>query len=254
MGNAVVLFEIGAADDVPLVAFYRELFGWDLQAFPGGAYTMIDTRAGEGIFGGLGKSISGQQQAAFYVETDDLAATLDRATSLGGTTVVTGAEFEGRPYLAIFKDPDGLLIGVIQVPGGYQQHPSQGAGAPVTWFEIMGSDAARTERFYTELFDWTVSGSGVPGYSVVDTGTERGIQGGIGGGQDARWAIVYARVADADRAMALAGELGGTSATDQGLSELKADARAARYGQAGDGMKMAEFRDPAGNVLGVFSY
>jgi predicted enzyme related to lactoylglutathione lyase len=32
MGNPVVRFEIGAADDQPLVRFYGELFGWDLQA------------------------------------------------------------------------------------------------------------------------------------------------------------------------------------------------------------------------------
>jgi predicted enzyme related to lactoylglutathione lyase len=256
MGNAVVLFEVGAADDAALIPFYRELFGWDLLTFaagvPGGAFTSIDTRGGEGILGGISKDPAGESWSGFYVETDDLGATLDRATSLGGTTVITGPEFGGTAYVAIFKDPDGLLVGVMQAPGGEQHHPSQGAGAPVTWFEIMGSDAARTERFYTHVFGWTINGSGVPGYSVVDTGAERGIQGAIGGGQDARWAIVYARVADVDQAMARAGELGGTAATDQGLSELRA-ARAARYGQVVDSMKMAEFRDPAGNAFGIFS-
>jgi hypothetical protein len=34
---------------------------------------------------------------------------------------------------------------------------------------------------------------------------------------------------------------------------LKAAARAALYGSAG-GMKTGAFRDPAGNVFGVFSY
>jgi predicted enzyme related to lactoylglutathione lyase len=31
MGNPVVRFEVGAADHQPLVAFYAELFGWDMQ-------------------------------------------------------------------------------------------------------------------------------------------------------------------------------------------------------------------------------
>jgi hypothetical protein len=256
MGNAVVLFEVGAPDDAPL-AFYRELFGWDLLTvaggLPGGAFTMVDTRGGEGIIGGISKNPVGEPWSGFYVETDDLRATLDRVTSLGGTTVITGPEFDGAPAVAIFKDPDGLLVGVMQAPGA-EQHPSAGAGAPVTWFEIIGSDAARTERFYADVFGWTINGLGVPGYSVVDTGTERGIQGGIGGGQGACRAIVYARVADADQTMARAGQLGGTAATDQGLSDLKATARAALYGEVDASMKMAEFRDPAGNVFGVFSY
>ena len=60
MGNAVVHFEIGGPDDQPLVAFYRHLFGWDLQAMPGGGYTLIDTRGGSGINGGIGKSQTGE--------------------------------------------------------------------------------------------------------------------------------------------------------------------------------------------------
>ena len=42
MGNAVVHFEIGGPDDAPLAAFYGELFGWTLQPFEGGGYTLID--------------------------------------------------------------------------------------------------------------------------------------------------------------------------------------------------------------------
>ena len=60
MGNAVVHFEIGAAADGPLTAFYGELFAWDLAAAPGGGYTVIDTRGdADGINGGIGKIEAG---------------------------------------------------------------------------------------------------------------------------------------------------------------------------------------------------
>ena len=49
-------FDVGAADDGPLVAFYGELFGWGLQGFSGGGYTMVDTRGGDGINGGIDRS------------------------------------------------------------------------------------------------------------------------------------------------------------------------------------------------------
>ena len=56
MGNAVVHFEIGGPDDKPLVDFYGQLFGWNMQSYPGGGYTLIDTQGGGGINGGIGKS------------------------------------------------------------------------------------------------------------------------------------------------------------------------------------------------------
>ena len=44
----------------------------------------------------------------------------------------------------------------------------------------MGSDAARTRQFYAVLFGWTLD-LHFPDYAVVDTGTDRGIIGGLGG-------------------------------------------------------------------------
>jgi predicted enzyme related to lactoylglutathione lyase len=258
VGNAVVHFEVGAAQDGPLVAFYGELFGWGLQGFPGGGYTMVDTRGGDGINGGIGMSQTGEPWSAFYVETDDLQATLDKANSLGGTAVMPVTGFGGGVTVAMFNDPDGLLIGLVRAPAepaqGDGPAPSAGPGAPVTWFEVMGSDAARTQRFYADLFGWTVDSSAFPGYATADTGTGRGIQGGIGGGEESRWATIYAKVADVDQALSHAEKLGGSRISDPGVPALKAAARAALYASPDDHMKTGAFRDPAGNVFGVFSY
>ena len=255
MGNAVVHFEIGAADDGPLVAFYGELFGWGLQGFGGGGYTMIDTRGGAGINGGIGKSQSGEPWSAFYIETDDLPSMLDKANLLGGRTVMPVTDFGGAVTTAMFNDPDGLLVGLVLAPAeparGDGAAPSAGSGEPVEWFEVIGSDPVRTQQFYADLFGWTVESSGIPGYAVVDTGTGRGIQGGLGGGVDARWATVYAGVADVDLTLSRAEKLGGSRILDPGLAELKTAARAALYGSADD-MRTGEFRDPAGNVFGLF--
>jgi predicted enzyme related to lactoylglutathione lyase len=251
-----VHFEVGAADDAPLVAFYGEMFGWGLQGYPGGGYTMIDTRGGTGINGGIGRSQNGQPWSAFYVEADDLQATLDRATELGGTTVMPVTDFGGAVTVAMFSDPDGLLIGLVQAPsegsGEDGPAPSAGSGEPVTWFEVIGLDAARTQRFYADLFGWTVDSSAFPAYATVNTGTGRGIQGGIGGGVGARWAIVYAKVADVDQALSRAEKLGGSRVADSGVPELKSAARAALYGSDDSGMATGAFRDPVGNVFGVF--
>ncbi len=255
MGNAVVHFEIGAADGGRLAEFYGELFGWGLQGMPAGGYTMIDTRGGGGINGGIGTSQTGEPWLTFYVETDDVQATLDKANSLGGTTVMPVTDFGGAVTIAMFNDPDGLLIGLVQAPAdpsrGDEPGPSAGSGEGVDWFEVIGSDPARTQQFYADLFGWTVDNSGIPGYAVVDTGTSRGIQGGLGGGVEARWATVYAGVPDVDQTLSRAEKLGGSRISDPGVPALKNAARAALYGSADD-MKTGAFRDPAGNVFGIY--
>ena len=142
MANPVVRFEIGAADDQPLVRFYGELFGWGLQAVADG-YTVVDTRGGGGISGGIGRSQSGEPWATFYVEVEDLQASLDRAEALGGRTVWPVAELPGMAF-AMLGDPDGLLVGLLRggasgagaIPG-----PSEGDGAPVDWFGPDGTPA-----------------------------------------------------------------------------------------------------------------
>jgi predicted enzyme related to lactoylglutathione lyase len=100
---------------------------------------------------------------------------------------------------------------------------------------------------------WTVDNSVFPGYATADTGTDHGIQGGLGGGEESRWATIYAKVADVDQALSRAEKLGGSRISDPGVPALKAAARAALYGPTDDDMKTDAFRDPAGNVFGVFS-
>jgi hypothetical protein len=62
-------------------------------------------------------------------------------------------------------------------------------------------------------------------------------------------------VTDVDQTISRAGKLGGSRFSDPGVIALKAAARAALYGSSTDDtMKTGAFRDPAGNVFGIFSY
>ena len=241
MGNAVVHFEIGGPDDAALVAFYGELFGWKLQPFGGGGYTLIDTNGGGGINGGIGKSQTGEPWSTFYVEAGDLQAVLDKAESLGGKTAMPVTDFGGAVVIAMFNDPDGLLVGIVKAADSAQEEPpgpSAGTGEPVDWFEVLGSDSGRTQRFYSELFGWTVADSGNPGYGMADTGAGQGIQGGLGAGGGNHWATIYASVPDVEQTLAKAESLGGSRI----------------YGPVApaENMQTGAFRDPAGNVFGVY--
>jgi predicted enzyme related to lactoylglutathione lyase len=143
--------------------------------------------------------------------------------------------------IAMFIDPDGLLVGLVKSADSGQSQdqpgPSAGSGEPVDWFEVLGSDAERTQRFYADLFGWTVDASGFPGYGMTDTRADRGIQGGLGAGEQ-QWATIYARVADVEQILARAESLDG--------SRLYGPMAVDDHTQTG------AFRDPAGNVFGVY--
>jgi uncharacterized protein len=240
MANPVVHFEIGAADDRPLLAFYGELFGWGLRAVPGVNYTRVDTQGGGGINGGIGRSGTGEAWATFYVEVDDPQAFLDRAEALGATTVLPATEIPGMATFAMFDDPDGLLVGLMQGEGTPEaaQRPSDGDGAAVDWFEVLGADAGRSQAFYAELFGWDVPQGDA--YGLVGPGAAHGIGGGIGAGGETRWATVYASVEDVEAVLARAEALGATRV----------------YGpkQVDDHTETGAFRDPGGNVVGVYHH
>jgi predicted enzyme related to lactoylglutathione lyase len=240
MGNAVTWFEVGAADDRLLAAFYGKLFGWELRPIADG-YTMVNTLGRAGINGGIGRSRTGEPWAAFYVEADDPGAVLERAESLGAATVVPVTELPGFTF-AMFDDPDGLLIGLMKPVAAATSGmgPPTDAGA-VDWFEVLGSDAARTQAFYRELFGWQVPGDAAPGYGLVDTGADHGISGGLGASQEGmRWATVYANVDDVEACLAHAEGIGG----ERVYGPIEVD----------DHMRTGALRDPAGNVFGVYHH
>jgi uncharacterized protein len=258
MPHSVVHFEIRGPDDKELADFYSGLFGWTMRPVPGIGYTLIDT-GGAGINGGIGKVADDASSVTFYIETDDLQTALDKINLIGGKTVTPITELPGMATYALFEDLDGLVVGIVlgaaqtvqttaqPAPAEYgatsemagQHLAAPGGGAPVDWFEVLGTDAARTQRFYAETFGWHVT-HGDAGYSMVDTGTGRGIRGGIGAGQPGPWITVYASVPDVAAALARAVELGGS-----GLhGPIAVD----------DHMQTGALRDPAGNVFGVYQH
>src|SRR5437763_436038 len=113
-------------------------------------------------------------------------------------------------------------------------------GNAVIYFEIGAADDSQLKQFYADLFGWHLDPIPPGGYSMVDTGAKRGINGGVGGGSASKWATVYAHVPNVDTVLARAEQLGGKR----------------EYGpnQVDDHMRTAAIRDPAGNVVGLYEH
>lgn len=52
-------------------------------------------------------------------------------------------------------------------------------GQPVMQWQILAKDPEKAARFYSGLFGWEINANNALGYRMVDTCSERGIQGGI---------------------------------------------------------------------------
>ena len=53
-------------------------------------------------------------------------------------------------------------------------------GKPVMYFEILGEEPEKLYPFYAKMFDWEINADNPMNYGYINTGTEKGIQGGIG--------------------------------------------------------------------------
>ena len=209
MANPVAWFEIMGPDPEQTARFYSELFGWHTEALEGG-YTTVDTHGGGGINGGLGKSDDGQASMKAYVLVDDLQATLDKAGTLGGPTVVPVTEMSVVTF-AQFTDPAGNVVGLIPPPAdpSTATGPSQGDGVPVDWFEILGPDPRALWSFYRDLFGWDIAEGGTEQFLYGEVHGE-GIGGGIGSSPDGGpHTNVYAHVDDLQKYLERAESLGG---------------------------------------------
>lgn len=243
MGQAVVHFDISAQNPAALESFYQSVFGWTLNAIPDMNYTIVQPGGGHGIPGGIGPAGEGPGQIAFYVESDDLQADLDKAVSLGGRVTQEVIEIPGTVKLAMFADPAGNQVGLSGSAGGEPRVPTPGAGSPVTWFEVMGPDAPALVAFYSQLFGWKARDTNMSGptsYFEMSTGSDHGIQGGIGSNPLATsYATVYAESQDLQATLDRAEELGGKTV----LPPM----------QAGGGPRLAFFFDPEGHLFGIYT-
>ena len=116
--NNVCHWEIGAKDAPALQSFYRKLFDWEIDANNPMNYGMARTggQAGNGIDGGIcPRCEETPAYVTFYVRVEDLQTYLDRAVSLGGTTLVPPTEIPGGGgHIAIFADLEGNRIGLYK--------------------------------------------------------------------------------------------------------------------------------------------
>jgi predicted enzyme related to lactoylglutathione lyase len=109
MAHPVVHFEIGCKDKTKTSAFYADAFGWKIDP---GMMGLIDTGSSAGIQGHVAAlGHEPHQFTHFYIQTDDVAASLARVAELGGKTIVPPVPIPTGTF-AWFADPEGNVVGL----------------------------------------------------------------------------------------------------------------------------------------------
>jgi uncharacterized protein len=114
MSHPVVFYEVAGNDRDALVRFYTEAFGWTVNDVPGPMpYSTVEPGGEGGIAGGIGATPPGMEggHVTWYVDTDDIEATLGRIEGLGGGRVMGPMDVPGG-RIAQFRDPEGNVIGL----------------------------------------------------------------------------------------------------------------------------------------------
>jgi predicted enzyme related to lactoylglutathione lyase len=238
MANPTKWFEVAGKDRQALKEFYAGLFDWKMTDSEEMPYSMI--AAGEGgIPGGIGAAPDDYPgHVTFYVQVDDIDASLAKAESLGGSPTMGPIELPGGGKIALFGDPEGHQVGLMTSMDG----PANGSvsGSPTVHFEVLGSDRDALLSFYTELFGWRssdIQSASGDAYAFVEA-EEGGINGGIGtAGEGVEGHVTfYVGVEDLGAALAKAESLGGSKLTEP--MDIP-------NGQ------IAHFADPEGHVIGL---
>jgi uncharacterized protein len=137
-------------------AFYTALFDWQIESMPmmGSVYRMI--LCGPGPIGGIveEKAIPVSHWMA-YVAVKDVDASAARCKELGGSVCVPPTDIPNVGRFAVCGDPQGAYFTLFNgLPDSAGADPDAFVPGRVCWNELLTSDDAAAQAFYTALFGW----------------------------------------------------------------------------------------------------
>ena len=246
--------ELATTDQNAGVAFYRALFGWDLNEQsmgPDGTYSMFLLRGKEVA---AACSLRPDERLAgipahwnMYVTVESADEAAAKAKQLGGKVLAPAFDVMNVGRMAVLQDPSGAVFEVWE--------PKLHIGAKILnepgalcWSELTTRDAKAAEAFYTKLFGWTAKNSSADAGGMQYTEFSSKGQPGVGmlpmpaqipAGVPSYW-MPYFQVTDTDASAA--------KATSLGAKMMVPPQNISKTG------RFAVLSDPQGAMFAVFTY
>jgi predicted enzyme related to lactoylglutathione lyase len=111
----IVFFDIAGPDLQKQKAFYEAVFGWDVSAE--GRFTAPVAAPLPGLLR-VESETGFQPERVLYLGVDDITATLGQITINGGGVVFPRMVVPGVVILALFTDPAGNRMGLVELADG----------------------------------------------------------------------------------------------------------------------------------------
>jgi predicted enzyme related to lactoylglutathione lyase len=215
--------ELATTDQKAGVAFYKALFGWDVNEQPMGptdVYSIFQMR-GKPVGAASTQQPQERQMGApphwnSYVTVANVDESAKKAVSLGGKLFMPPFDVMDAGRMAVLQDPTGAVFEIWQGKRSIGAEILNEPGA-LCWTELTTTDTQAAESFYNGLFGWTPKHS-APG--AVMEYTEFSVNGQPSIGMMAKpkdmpahipsyW-MPYFQVVNADASVAKVKELGGS--------------------------------------------
>jgi predicted enzyme related to lactoylglutathione lyase len=212
-----VWHDLMTKDGAKAQAFYSALFGWEVQEIPmqGCTYRMI--HAGPGPIGGIVEDANIPMAHWMpYLATADVDQAAAKCAQLGGSMCVPPTDLPGTGRFAVVGDPQGAYFSLYKgLPETQGADPDQPVLGRVCWNELLTTDDAAAQSFYSAMFGWNdepkdMGPIGIYHIQTLQGQQAAGIMKNPQNGAPSSW-LAYFLVADLAKATAKAKSLGATA-------------------------------------------
>jgi uncharacterized protein len=161
MADRFIWYELMTTDMEAAKAFYAKVVGWGMQdaSMPGMPYTLFT--AGEAVVTGLtdlpedARQMGAKPGWIGYVGVDDVDATADRVSRLGGAVLVPPQDIPNVSRFSIVADPQMATLALFKwLKPGREQPTAFDRPGGVGWHELLAADREKALLFYGALFGW----------------------------------------------------------------------------------------------------
>ncbi len=112
--HQVLHWEIQSTQPERLHSFYRDVFGWEINADNPMKYGMVSSgRGSNGIDGGIGGSMGPTAKTLVYAGVPSIEEALVKVSEKGGRTIMPRSDL-GMVIIAVFEDLEGNAFGLIE--------------------------------------------------------------------------------------------------------------------------------------------
>ncbi len=151
--------ELATSDRPAATAFYTKLFGWttsEVPMEPDNPYVLLQKNGTNVAALYKRRDDNVPPNWASYIAVDNVDASAEKVKSLGGQVVAGPFDVMDMGRMAMAMDPAGAAFALWQ-PMKTGPFIRDEANA-LCWNELMTTDMAGAEKFYTSLLGWTAKG------------------------------------------------------------------------------------------------